>query len=386
MACFSCAQKNQNLVLADWEYQARALRNLFTGTSFKLQDTIQRSKTEYEALRNLDDTIFKEAMREPFRDSSKVRKVIKDLSHSFDSKFDHLQAEVMRLNEQLDETKVVQEIKRNHEWFRSGQIAGEHTPRDRHGDNLKERHPNSCEWIFGEDVTAYQTWIGVASGKMAKRRQGKPSHLRMLWLHGDGGVGKSMLVSTIISELQKKKKHLMVYFFCKLGDEWSQNGSQIMLHLCAQLFRKGSEHSLDIQREFNEVMNEVREELSDAGKEDTSNISITTTQSLFRRLANTLPKDIVIAVDGLDECIDLVDSGFVDALKALARSSPSIRVLVSSRSTPDSEDVPSILIDKSKTENDIRAYVAAKTKAQKIKAVWVVDQIVQKSEGRFRCE
>lgn len=340
-------------------------------------------------MRNLDDAVFKEVFR---NESKRIQKVMQDLSISLDSKIDHLNAELMKLKEQGDETKVIEEIKRNNEWFQSGQIAGQNIPRDRHADNIATRYPKSCEWIFGKRVTEYQTWIEGDLEVVPKSRQGKSSNLRMLWLHGNSGVGKSILVSTIISELQDREKHLVVYFFCKLGDEWSQNGSRIMLHLCAQLFRKGSERNLDIQREFNEVMNEMREDLSDSGKEGASNIPITTTKSLFQKLANTLRKPITIAVDGLDECVDYVDSGFLNALTVLARSNPSIRVLVSSRNSPDLKDwkeggaPPSILIDQSKTENDIRAYVTAKIKTQNIKANWVVDEIVSRSEGRFRCE
>lgn len=154
-----------------------------------------------------------------------------------------------------------------------------------------------------------------------------------------------------------------------------------MLHLCAQLFRKGSQRDLDVQLELNGVVNAMREDLSDSCKENPSNIPISTARPLFQKLANTLGKDITIAVDGLDECVDPVDSGFLDALKVLARSNPAIRVLVSSRNPPDSKDTPSVFIDKSKTENDIRLYATAK-----IKVPWAVDEIVKRSEGRLRCE
>lgn len=364
----------------------RAIKNIFTGTTFVLEDTIQRSKAEYEALRSLDDTVFKEGMREIVADLVKAQRVVKHLSHSFDSKIDRMHAEIARLlKDQLEENRVIEETKHNSKWFQSGQIAGQNIPRDRHNDNIKRRYPNSCKWIFEKNVAEYQTWVQDASTKEPKSRQGKSSQLRMLWLHGNGGVGKSILISTIMSELQKGK-HLIVYFFCKLGDEWSQNCSRIMLHLCAQLFWKGSERNLDVQRKLNEVMRELREDLSDSGHEDASNVCIATTKSLFQKLANTLRRNIIIVVDGLDECVDLVDSGFLNALKALAGSSPSIRVLVSSRITPDPKEMLNILVDKSKTENDIRAYVTAKTKTQNIDADWVIDDIVKRSEGRFRCE
>ncbi|KAK2597702.1 hypothetical protein N8I77_012469 [Diaporthe amygdali] len=325
-------------------HQVRILRNLFY--KFGLQDTIQKCKTECESLRELDDVDFKEELRE---------------------------------EKQVDEITVNDEFGRNNEWFRRGQIAGQNLAGQRHSENLDQRHKHSCEWIFETQVIEYHTWINYHPEEASKSQQGKLAQHRTLWLHGDGGVGKSVLVSTIIHELENKKKHLVVYFFCKLGDYSSQNGAQIMLKLCAQLFQKGGEGNLDVRRVFNEVMNETREDMPESEKGGPPNIRISTTRSLFQKLANALGKEVTIAVDGLDECADDDRSGFLKELKVLARSSSIIRVLVSSRSSPDTPDIPSILIDKSRTENDIRRYLTANIKDES-----AVEEIIKKSEGRFR--
>ncbi|KAL1852509.1 hypothetical protein Daus18300_012107 [Diaporthe australafricana] len=342
---------------------------VWSGFRFVFEDTITTARDECQKLRDLDDVDFKEE----FRGASKqFRTAIEDLSTSFKSKLDHLAAELTRLREQSDETKIDKEFACNNEWFQRGQIAGRDDPSRHHKENLGHQHEGSCKWIFEKEVTEYQNWIERNAKKVFKTWQGGLASHRLLWLHGDGGVGKSVLVSAIIRELEYKKEHV-VCFFCKLGDESSQNGAQIMLHLCAQLFQKGSNVNLDLRRELNGIIDEMRED-----SPDPSNIPTTTARSLFQELVKALGKDVTIAVDGLDECIDY-NKGLLKDLKLLARSNARIRVLVSSRSSPKPPDMPNILIDKSRTESDIRTYVT-----KHIRVEWAIEEIVKKSEGRFR--
>src|SRR5690242_8072577 len=38
---------------------------------------------------------------------------------------------------------------------------------------------------------------------------------RLLWVKGDPGKGKTMLLCGIIDELERRAKHLVCYFFCQ---------------------------------------------------------------------------------------------------------------------------------------------------------------------------
>lgn len=75
-------------------------------------------------------------------------------------------------------------------------------------------------------------------------------------MKGGSGVGKSFLVSMIIEHLEEHNPEgeiqpLVLYFFCKTGDDTTQRGNKIMLHLISQLL-------ITVRRNFNkEIPNSV---------------------------------------------------------------------------------------------------------------------------------
>ncbi|KAL2012061.1 hypothetical protein VTN00DRAFT_4779 [Thermoascus crustaceus] len=240
--------------------------------------------------------------------------------------------------------------------------------------NLEERHPGTCKWIFERgDVGEFRRW----------HRNEVPS---ILWLRGEGGFGKSILVSSTIESLeneteqQSSGKPLLVYFFCKTGDEATSRGTKATLHLLSQLFSKASaEEQKDIkntaedranllnQERCMSIVKETKGKLKESARKDSSLTQITSVlQPMFEDLAKALDSRVYVIVDALDKCFNW-DAGPLDAFKGLPKRGSEIRVLISS--CPENgiaralEMVPTVAMDKSRTEADIRSYIVGSLKA-----------------------
>ncbi|KAF7863994.1 hypothetical protein EAF04_006959 [Stromatinia cepivora] len=175
----------------------------------------------------------------------------------------------------------------------------------------------------------------------------------MLWVKGRSGIGKSFLVSMIIEHLEEHTpkndtQPLVLYFFCKTGDDMTQRGNKIMLHLLAQIlirvfsnFNEEDPHSVSNGNELRssgfaeqelisciDIIKKARiKMLSSAAKEDSSPVEIDSLlQPMFKSLVVTLQRKFVVVLDALDECLDY-DKGLLSAMIALARSS-TMRVYV----------------------------------------------------------
>lgn len=80
------------------------------------------------------------------------------------------------------------------------------------GGLLKEAYT----WILNNDV--FQEW-----------RHGDDSRIRMLWVTGDAGKGKTMALCGIIDELQKSDESInLLYFFCQAGDDRVNSATAVL--------------------------------------------------------------------------------------------------------------------------------------------------------------
>lgn len=71
-------------------------------------------------------------------------------------------------------------------------------------------------WILNNDV--FQEW-----------RHGDDSQIRMLWVTGDAGKGKTMALCGIIDELQKSNESInLLYFFCQAGDDRINSATAVL--------------------------------------------------------------------------------------------------------------------------------------------------------------
>ncbi|KAF6805919.1 nacht and wd domain protein [Colletotrichum musicola] len=164
---------------------------------------------------------------------------------------------------------------------------------------------DSYSWILGHpDFRRWQTDAGS----------------RLLWVKGDPGKGKTMLLCGIIDELEKQKKE-PVFFFCQATDGRINTANAVVRGLLHMLLKRRPS-----------LLVHVREEYKHAGKQlfEDANAWDTMCRILARMLAETGHQldNIIFLIDGLDECT----KGLDELLNFIVKiSSTSTKIIVSSR-------------------------------------------------------
>jgi hypothetical protein len=150
---------------------------------------------------------------------------------------------------------------------------------------------------------------------------------RLLWIKGDPGKGKTMLLCGIINELEKSKVNTVSYFFCQATDLRINNATAVL---------RGLVYLLVIQQPS--LVSHVRKKHDHAGR--TLFQDANTWVALSEIFANIL-KDpnlnrTYLIIDALDEC----ETGLPQLLRLVVQSAlttPYIKWIVSSRNKPDIE-------------------------------------------------
>ena len=376
------------------------MAGVFGGESEELKATVNRAKEKRDALQGTADVAFKTAAIGILEGDSKVLEDVQETINTVmipdirDVRSELTKTRLEKENEDLEKAHL-----RHKDWLLPGGSSKLQAPGIQHLTNLQHRHPGTCRWILR--TPQYETW----------RDQECPQLLHLL---GEGGFGKSFLVSTIVEDLKIflaqmiRPKPRLVYFFCKSGDNATQHGVKIMLHLVAQLFsacvdeaNDGYDESTDEDIKYQDLLTDLNSVLKGArdkiktseAKRDSSQLQINSVlQPMFIELARVIDTRIFVIVDGLDECSDLT-AGFLDALKALPGSGVDIRVLVSSRPedqiADDLEKVSYLEIEVNNETNhaDILAYIEESLKKMpRFRQLNAGPDIAKKSDGMFKCK
>ena len=242
---------------------------------------------------------------------------------------------------------------------------------------------DTCEWIF--ELEAYKDWFSSTESGL-------------LWVYGIGGLGKSILMSTVIEHLleilNQDEKGSVQFLFCSKGGDAIQTVARIKRQLLFQLYRMAlSAESPDVLDESNEVVSNF------LGKKDSTDATqrkpekTTEFEEAYPRLGKILGKKIFLVIDALDECTDRKDSGLLKTLlKTLADSELPLKVLICSR--PES-DIVDDLAGKSSIkvedhngpdiENTTKAGLEAIPGLSPSERALACKAIVGKAKGLFRC-
>jgi len=153
---------------------------------------------------------------------------------------------------------------------------------------------------------------------------------RLLWVKGDPGKGKTMLLCGIINELEKSKTKtaLLSYFFCQATDSRINSATAVLRGLLYLLVSQQPS-----------LVSHVRKRYDQAGKTmfEDANAWFALTEIFADVLRDPNLKTTYLLIDALDECdtdlLKLLDF----AAKQLSASS-RVKWLVSSRNLPDIED------------------------------------------------
>lgn len=151
---------------------------------------------------------------------------------------------------------------------------------------------------------------------------------RLLWIKGDPGKGKTMLLCGIIDELKKEPSLVVSYFFCQATEDQARNATSVIRGLIWLLC---TTHPT--------LTSYVRKRYDVEGRElfDDSCALVSLEGILTDILQDSYLQDAMFVVDALDECSDKNRVELVDLLVKLSSSSRA-KWIVSSRNWPTIEE------------------------------------------------
>ncbi|OBS29589.1 hypothetical protein FPOA_03526 [Fusarium poae] len=165
----------------------------------------------------------------------------------------------------------------------------------------------SSDWILQHDD--FKTWDrGNSSG--------------ILWINGEPGKGKTMLMCRIVDELSLKVK--LSYFFCKAHEPNTNNATSVLQGLMYLLIRQDDVAMGCFERECRKYGPQYFENKS---------FKLSQLRTILRSILAALSdRYVYLAIDALDECVE----GQGTLLQIIKDSSQShhVRWVVSSRNKP----------------------------------------------------
>jgi hypothetical protein len=173
---------------------------------------------------------------------------------------------------------------------------------------------DSYRWIL--DNATFQQW------------QQDP-HSRLLWIRGDPGKGKTMLLCGIVDELHRSlpRTASLAYFFCQATDSRINSATAVLRGLLYMMVKQQPS-----------LISHVRKKHDDAGKAlfEDANAWVALTEIFVDVLRDSGLSTTYLIIDALDECItDL--SNLLDFIARQSSSSSRVKWIVSSRNWPDIE-------------------------------------------------
>ena len=153
---------------------------------------------------------------------------------------------------------------------------------------------------------------------------------RLLWIKGDPGKGKTILLCGIINELEKSmsKTDILSYFFCQATDSRINHATAILRGLLYLLINQQPSLISHIQKKHDH-----------AGKslfEDT-NAWIAMSEIFTSILQDPSLRSTFLIIDTLDECV-VARSKLLDFIVQKSSISPRAKWVISSRNWPDIEE------------------------------------------------
>ncbi|KAF2260348.1 vegetative incompatibility protein HET-E-1 [Lojkania enalia] len=153
---------------------------------------------------------------------------------------------------------------------------------------------------------------------------------QLLWIKGDPGKGKTMLLCGIINELQKSraKTGLVSYFFCQATDSRINTATAVLRGLLFLLVSQQPSLVSHVRKKYDYVGKTMFED---------ANAWVALTEIFTDMLRDRSLNATYLIIDALDECI----TGLPKLLNFIAKHSsmsPRVKWIVSSRNWPDIEE------------------------------------------------
>ncbi|GKT52382.1 vegetative incompatibility protein HET-E-1 [Colletotrichum spaethianum] len=182
---------------------------------------------------------------------------------------------------------------------------------------------------------------------------------RLLWIKGDPGKGKTMLLCGIIDELEKTPAdtRTLCYFFCQATDSRLNNATAVLRSLIYQLLDQNPS-----------IIGRARKKYDHAGKKLFQDVNSwdALSKMLFSILEESSLQNTYLVIDALDECeTDLSQLlRLINQVSSLSHA----KLIVSSRNRHDIED------KLRPTETQTRLVLELKENAQHVS--WAVDTYI----------
>jgi len=173
---------------------------------------------------------------------------------------------------------------------------------------------DSYRWVL--DNTTFQQW------------QQEPNS-RLLWVKGDPGKGKTMLLCGIINELESSMppSSLLLYFFCQADDERINSATAVL---------RGLLHMLVTQQPS--LASHIRKKHDHAGKAmfEDANAWVVLVEIFEAVLQDPSLRMTYLIVDALDECVTDLPK-LLEFVAKQSSTSSRVKWIVSSRYWPEIE-------------------------------------------------
>lgn len=261
------------------------------------------------------------------------------------------------------------------------------SPWDQYRFNLRTRQQGTGIWFL--ESPEFTDWLRIDNSA--------------LWIYGIPGAGKSILASAAINKvlnMNAANDTVTAFFFCDYKRPDTHVPEALLRSLVQQIARQNEkcyERLESFVSKHCRKMGESRAQLSVSNQLRNLSFEIDDLEALLAQMAADL-RQLVILVDGLDECGDNVRS-IVQALKRISQCSPHVKMYLSSRDIPDIRkalgDWPSVSIAarsidlllfvgeqiKSRVEKGIPKQLDLDSESTKAE---IMDALVKGAEGMFR--
>lgn len=171
----------------------------------------------------------------------------------------------------------------------------------------------SYTWVLGN--LEYQQWLDSEDS-------------RLLWIKGDPGKGKTMLLCGIINELSSQPGHCVCYFFCQATDQQLNNASAAVRGLIFMLAKQQPS-----------LISHIRKKYDDAGKKlfEGLNTWIALSDIFTAILQDSTLKSTYLIIDAIDECVSDFEK-LLDLIVHATSINAGVKWIVSSRNWPKIEE------------------------------------------------
>jgi hypothetical protein len=152
---------------------------------------------------------------------------------------------------------------------------------------------------------------------------------QLLWIKGDPGKGKTMLLCGVIDELQKTTGSTasVVYFFCQATDSRINSATAVLRGLLYLLVSQQPALTAHVRKRYDEAGRSIFED---------ANAWIALTETFADVLHDANLDTTYILVDALDECTTDLPK-LLQFLAQQSSASPRVKWIVSSRNWPEIE-------------------------------------------------